>query len=90
MYLIYYSPWKWSMLNTALNRYDVEEPEIIGRDLMQLIKENRHDLGLDSKHGVVQKLRAQHGVREILPIVVIVNFLTCMWARLVCICKRNL
>ena len=54
MYLIYYSPWKWSMLNTALNRYahtQIEEPEILGIDLMQMMKENRHDLGLDSKHG---------------------------------------
>jgi len=50
VYLIYYSPWKWSMLNTALNRYahsQIEEPEILGIDLMQMMKENRHDLGLD-------------------------------------------
>ena len=42
------------MLNTALNRYahsQIEEPEILGIDLMQMMKENRHDLGLDSKHG---------------------------------------
>ena len=39
------------MLTTALNRYNVGAPEILGIDLMQMMKENRHDLGLDSKHG---------------------------------------
>ena len=49
VYLVYYSPWKWSMLEKALDRYDFERPGIIRVDLMQTIRRNGYDLDIDGK-----------------------------------------
>ena len=49
MFFVYYSPWKWSMLKTALERYQfpdwydgtiLDEFCIVPVDLMELLKQN--------------------------------------------------
>jgi len=44
VYLVHHSPWKWSMLDKALDRYNFSYPEIYHVDLMKLIQNNQEDL----------------------------------------------
>ena len=62
VYLVYYSPWKWSMLEKALDRYDFERPGIIRVDLMQTIRRNGYDLDIDGKPKIYHNNHPWHTI----------------------------
>lgn len=45
--LVHYSPWKWSMLKKALDRYNFDYPEINHVDLMKMVQDNQEDLDIE-------------------------------------------